>query len=432
MNNMRNIIWFVVVGSFLFLSSCSETNTTAEKSAGDKEIKLWVAPNETQEAFWKIAVERWNNSGKGTRVYVTTIPATGSSEHAILTALVAGNAPDISTNIFSGFAAQLANLGQLEELSAMDGYQELIAARHMSNIMQDWDQGGKTYVLPIYCNPTMVWWRGDILRQLGIEDIPQTFDDVYRLSEKYAASDNKFGMQVLAGKGWADRWFDFISFYYATADGAPYIKDGKAVYDNSAGRSVLTFLDTMFKNGWTSADFDSEEPLVTGAVAGAVRGPWDIAYFKQMYPDTLKKIIIGPMISEKLPADKTFTFADSKGLVLFKNSKVKDEAFAFITWVLSNDELSLLWLEKTGLPPARGDLTENKIFKTFYQANPLAEKYAAYVDVAVPPAFIESTIDAQKAMGVEMIEPVQFGTKDKETALADAIRRTNKLLKLQQ
>jgi multiple sugar transport system substrate-binding protein len=431
MNDIRNIIGSVVAGSFLFLSGCSEPGTSGEPD-GENEIRLWVAPNETQEAFWKIAVERWNNSGKGTHVHFTTIPATGSSEDAILIALVAGNAPDISTNIFSGFAAQLANLGQLEDLSAMDGYQELIAARHMSNIMQNWDQGGKSYVLPIYSNPTMVWWREDILRQLGINNIPQTFDDVYRISELYATSDNKFGMQVLAGKGWADRWFDYISFYYATADGAPYIKDGEAVYSNSAGRSVLTFIETMFRNGWTSTDFDSEEPLVTGAVVGAVRGPWDIAYFKQMYPDTLEKIVIGPMISEKPAADKAFTFADSKGLVLFKNSKVKEEAFAFITWVFSNDELSLLWLQKTGLPPARDDLIENEIFKEFYRANPLAEKYAAYVDVAVPPAFIERTIDVQKVMGNEMIEPVQFGTKDRETALADAIRRTNKLLKLQQ
>jgi multiple sugar transport system substrate-binding protein len=278
----------------------------------------------------------------------------------------------------------------------------------------------------------MVWWREDILRQLGINHIPQTFDDVYRLSELYVTSDNKFGMQVLAGKSWQDRWFDYISFYYATADGAPYIKDGEAVYNNSAGRSVLTFMETMFRNGWTSTDFDSEEPLVSGAVVGAVRGPWDIAYFKQMYPDTLEKIVIGPMISEKLAAEKTFTFADSKGLVLFKSSKVKEEAFAFITWVFSNDELSLLWLQKTGLPPARDDLIENEMFKEFYRTNPLAEKYAAYVDVAVPPAFIERTIDVQKVMGNEMIEPVQFGTKDRETALADAIRRTNKLLKLQQ
>lgn len=413
------------------MSACSDPGTSKEP-AGKKEIRLWVAPNETQEAFWKIAVERWNNSGKGTRVHFTTIPATGSSEAAILIALVAGSAPDISTNIFSGFAAQLANLGQLEDLSAMDGYEELIAARHMSNIMQNWDQGGKKYVLPIYSNPTMVWWRGDILRQLGINDVPQTFADVYHLSEMYATSDNKFGMQVLAGKSWQDRWFDYISFYFATGGGAPYIKDGEAVYNNAAGHSVLTFMETMFRNGWTSTDFDSDEPLVTGAVVGAVRGPWDIAYFRQMYPDTLEKIVIGPMISEKRPADKAFTFADSKGLVLFKSSKVKKEAFAFVTWVFSNDELSLLWLQKTGLPPARDDLTENEIFREFYRTNPLAAKYAAYVDVAVPPAFIEGTIDVQKAMGNEMIEPVQFGTKDRETALADAIRRTNKLLKLRQ
>ncbi len=432
MNILRNIVGPVIAGSFLALSGCSESGTSADRPDSEKEIRLWVAPNETQEAFWKIAVERWNNSGKGTRVHFTTIPATGGSEDAILTALVADNAPDISTNIFSGFAAQLANLGQLQDLSEMDGYEELIAARQMSNIMRNWDQDGKKFVLPIYSNPTMVWWRGDILQQLGIKGIPQTFDDVYRLSEAYATTNNRFGMQVLSGNGWQDRWFDFISFYFATADGAPYIEDGKAVYNNNAGRAVLEFMETMFRNGWALTDYDSDEPLVTGAVVGAVRGPWDIAYFKQMYPDTLKKIVIGPMISEKLPADKTFTFADSKGLVLFKNSKVKEEAFAFVAWVFGDDELSLLWLQKTGLPPARDDLLENEIFKKFYRENPLAEKYAAYVTVAVPPAFIEGTIDVQKTMGNEMIEPIQFGTKDRDAALADAIRRTNKLLKLRQ
>jgi multiple sugar transport system substrate-binding protein len=84
------------------------------------------------------------------------------------------------------------------------------------------------------------------------------------------------------------------------------------------------------------------------------------------------------------------------------------------------------------LPPARGDLTENEIFTKFYQANPMVAEYAAYVDVAVPPAFIEGTIDVQKFMGIEMLEPVQYGTKDPATALADSVRRTNKLLKMLQ
>ena len=422
------IIRRVLVAALLSLTGCADP-----QSSGDRpEIRLWVAPNEVQEAFWKIAVDRWNESGMGLPVSFTTIPATGSSEKAILTALVSGKAPDISTNIFSGFAAQLADLGQLQELSAMEGYEELIAARHMGRIMEDWDQAGRKYVLPVYSNPTLIWWRGDILRDLGIYSIPQTFDDVYALSEKYAARDNKYGMQIIAGNGWADRWFDFISFYYASANGAPYIREVRATYDNPAGHAVLEFMDRMFRNGWTASDFDSDEPLVTGLVAGAVRGPWDIAYFKRMYPEILEKIIIGPMITAQKVEGRPHTFADSKGLVIFRDSKLKKEAFAFISWVFSNDELSLLWLEKTGLPPARGDLADNPVFRDFYRANPMARQYAAYVDVAIPPAFIESTIDVQKTMGIEMIEPVQFGTKDTRTAMADAIRRTDKLLGLLQ
>jgi multiple sugar transport system substrate-binding protein len=429
---MKYIFKALAAGTLVFLCGCSGPDATEGKFAEEKVVRMWVAPNETQEAFWKIAVEKWNNSGLGARVDFTTIPETRSSEDAILTALVAGSAPDISTNIFSGFAAQLANLEQLQDLSVLEGYEELIAARHMGKIMEGWDQGGKSFVFPIYSNPTMVWWREDILRRLGIESIPTSFDDVYRLSEKYAASDGKFGMQVMAGRRWADRWFDYISYYYANADGAPYIKDGKAVYDNPAGLSTLMFFDTMFKNGWTSTDFDGDEPLATGVVAGAVRGPWDIAFFKNMYPGSLENIVIGPMVREQPNGDKVHTFADSKGLVIFEHSKVKAEAFAFISWVFSNDELSLLWLEKTGLPPARGDLTENEIFQTFYRANPMVAEYAAYVDVAVPPAFTEGTIDVQKFMGTEMLEPVQYGTKDPKTALTDSVRRTDKLLKLLQ
>jgi multiple sugar transport system substrate-binding protein len=428
---MKKLLKTFLLSSIVILMACSESSSLAEQSEQkNRTIKLWIAPNENQEAFWKIAVEKWNQSGQGLQVDFTTIPATGTSEKAILTALVADNAPDISTNIFSGFAAQLAELGQLQELSAMTGYQELITSRNMDHIMADWDQGGKKYVFPLYSNPTMIWWRTDILQELGFENVPRTFDDVYLLSKKYAATHNKFGMQVIAGKNWEDRWFDYISYYYASANGEPYVKNGKAVYDNNAGRAVLTFIDKMFRNNWTASDFDSDDPLVTGLVAGAVRGPWDIAYFQKMYPEVLKQITIGPMITNKLSANKTATFADSKGLVIFKSSKLKAAAFAFVTWVFSNDELSLLWLEKTGLPPARGDLMNNKVFRDFYQAHPMAAKYAAYVDVAIPPAFIESTIDVQKTMGNEMIEPVQFGSKDPKTALSDAIMRTNKLLRV--
>jgi hypothetical protein len=41
---------------------------------------------------------------------------------------------------------------------------------------------------------------------------------------------------------------------------------------------------------------------------------------------------------------------------------------------------------------------------------------------------ITQTIDVQKSMGTEMIEPIAFKTKDLDAAIADSVARTNALI----
>lgn len=92
----------VIAGITLFLSGC-EADENNQKS-----IKLWIAPNITQEVYWGEVVKEWNNIPGNRKVEFTTIPAAGSSEEAIMNALASGTEPDISTNIFIGFAKQLS------------------------------------------------------------------------------------------------------------------------------------------------------------------------------------------------------------------------------------------------------------------------------------------------------------------------------------
>jgi multiple sugar transport system substrate-binding protein len=80
------------------------------------------------------------------------------------------------------------------------------------------------------------------------------------------------------------------------------------------------------------------------------------------------------------------------------------------------------------MPPARGDLMTNPIFKGLYRDNPLIARYAAYVDVGVPTAPIEETIDVNKIMSVHMVEAVHFGSASVRQAAEDATRRTNRML----
>lgn len=416
-----------VAASAALLAGCSPRS--AERRTD--RIRLWVAPNEAEEGFWKIAVARWNALGRGLPVEFTTIPTAGSSEDTVLSSLVAGTEPDLCTNIFSGFAVQLAALGQVEDLAVMPGYAELVARRHMAEIVPGWTQDGRVCALPIYSSPTLLWWRADLLEANGLSAPPRTYDQVYGFCERYGRARSRYGMQVIAGRDWRDRWFDFISYYYAVSGGRPYLEGARALYGNAAGLEAATFMDRMFRRGWTALDFDAEEPLVSGLAAGAVRGPWDVERFARIYPETLERIAVGPMIARDPAPGPTATFSDAKGVVIFKSSKVARQAFEFLAWVLGEEDLNLLWLRRTGLSPARSDLLENPRFAGHYRSSPIARAYAEHVASARPPALSEHTIDIQKIMSSKLVEPLMTGQLPPAEALADAVARTDRMLAVQ-
>lgn len=429
MIDRRHLLRAGAAGMATLLAGCAGQ----ARERRDDVIRLWIAPNAAEESFWKIAVARWNVLGRGLPVTFTTIPTAGNSEDTVLSALVAGTEPDLSTNIFSGFAVQLATLGQVEDLAAMPGYAELVARRDMAAIMTGWTQGGRVAAMPIYSSPTLLWWRADLLEANGLSAPPTTYDQVYAFADRYGAARgaSRYAMQVVAGRGWQDRWFDFIPFYYAASGGQPYLDGNRALYANAPGVEVATFMNRMFRERWTALDFDAEEPLVTGLAAGAVRGPWDVERFANIYPDTLERIVVGPMLTRERRDGQAWTFSDSKGIVIFRNSRVKRQAFDFLAWVLGDDAMNLLWLRQTGLSPARADLLDNPRFAAYYRTSVIGRAYADHVAVARPPALSEYTIDVQKIMSAQLVEPLMNGQRAPEAALAAAAAQTDRMLAAQ-
>ncbi|MBM7558245.1 ABC transporter substrate-binding protein [Marinitoga litoralis] len=394
-------------------------------------LVFWTAPNPNQEAFWKKLVAEYEKQNPDIDIEWTTIPAAGSSEEAILSAIASGRTPDICTNIFSGFAAQLIELDQLVELNKLPGFNDLISVRKMENIIKGWEFMGKSYVLPIYSNPILMWWRKDILKEYGWEKPPRTYSEIYKLSKQFVVPKEKYTMRVVAGRNWWDRWFDYITYYYAASEGKPYIdlKKYKAVYNNDAGIKVAKFFETMFKNGWTAVDLGNA-PLYNGVILASLKGPWEIPYAENQFPEVLKNIeITPPVVPDDYPEkNPIYTFADTKGLVIFKSSKHQKEAWDFVKWVFSNPEYDRLWLEMTKMPPARGDLLENKLFTEFFNNNPLAAEYAKYVAYAVPPALISKTVEVQDEMTYSLIEPLMYGKSDAESAIKESIKKINRII----
>ncbi|WP_330986141.1 MULTISPECIES: ABC transporter substrate-binding protein [Enterobacterales] len=418
--------WMAVSLISIALMGCGP-DENKEQAHSQATLKMWVAPNENEEAWWTKIVKEWNQDPAHMPVEFTPIPAASSSEEAIMNALASGTEPDMSSNIFIGFASQLTEQKQIEDLTPMPGFADLIARRKMEELIPAWQINGQQSVLPVYVNPIVWWWRGDLLKQYGFDHVPRTYDDLYRLAALRKADNNGYVMQLTAGKNWWERWFDLIPLFYAQSQGKSYITDNKATLATDAGQKVLAFMGNVFHQGWSSYDFTSaDDPLASGQVLASARGPWDIARYRKQYPEVLKSIEIGPMLTEQGTAHP-YTFGDSKGMVIFSTSKHKAEAWAFMQWVFSRAENDRLWLETTGMPPARSDLLTNPLFVDYFNEHPIEREIASYVDVALPPVATTKTTEIQRSM-TQMLEEVIFNDKSPADALEQSGKEINQSL----
>jgi len=399
------------------------------------ELNFWTAPNPQQEAYWKGVVDEWNASHPNIQVNWHVIPAGASSEEVLLTSIATGTAPDISTNIFSGFAAQLVSSGALVALDQeYPDFWDVVEARKMRSILEKgWAYQGHHYVMPLYNNPMRYWWGQAALKEVGMDKAPRTYGDVFALCEAYAKPGERYGIQYPGYQHWWDRWFGYLTLYYAASGGAPYldVENNKALFNNDTGLAVLKFMDKTFRSGCAPTESLSD-PLQTGIVAGRVMGPWSIASTTKKYPD-FKYVVAPPPVPDGYPADKpVYTFADTKGMVIFSQSKNKKAAWEFVKWYFSDIKHDVGWLQVTNMPPVREDLVTNPAFKSYWADHPVVKEYAEGVPYSVPPALTSKTIEVQRIMGREMIEPIWFGTKSPEQAIADAAKAVEDYLALGQ
>lgn len=393
-------------------------------------IEFWTAPNPFQEAFWSEVVKEWNSTHPDQQIKWQVIPAGHSSEEVILTALATGTGPDLSTNIFTGFAAQLIENDYLVPFNQFDGFEELLKARAMENIVKKgWGHHGNYYVLPLYTNPMAYWWNKDILDELGV-DVPRTYGDVLKLGAQYNdPSKNKYTLLVRYEPAWWDRWFDFCLSYLANSGGKPYWDEEKVLFNDEHGLKYMEFIDQLFRKQYAPIE-NFQDPLQKGIVLGSIEGPWNINYTKEAYPE-FNFVIAPPLVPDDYPADQPIhSFADTKGMVMLTKDKRKQAvAWNFIKWFFSDIRHDVKWLEMTNMLPSREDVLERKEFAEYLSGNPELAEYAKLLPYAVPPALNSKTIELQTKLNEVLWEPVIYGKKTPAKALSDAEKELNKIIK---
>jgi multiple sugar transport system substrate-binding protein len=396
---------------------------------------FWTAPNPSQEVFWHLMAEQFMIDNPGYNIKVMPMAEAPSSEATILTAIAGSTAPAASENIFIGFGAELVASQALVPLDTLDGWQELLASRNMEEAILSWAfPDGHYYILPIYSNPILYGWRTDILQDLGVDEIPRTYEEIIKVGN--IAKDKGLFLMVrpaLVKPNWWERWFDFFTLYNAINGDQPFIVGSEVVADDAAVLEVFHFYDQLAKQGLILTQ-DIPDAFPVGDSIWTELGPWTFPGWKEQYPEMVYgetfELTMPPVPEKFLEQATNKTFGDAKGLVLYAQSSQEelDAVWDFIRWVYSKPENDLVWFERTSLPPVRDDLASNTIFSGYLSNSPALVPYAEHMPLAIPPFTNGEFADIQTALGEEGLIPVVRGQKTPVQAWEDAKAAIEKIL----
>ncbi|MCH8069537.1 MAG: extracellular solute-binding protein [Candidatus Marinimicrobia bacterium] len=394
-----------------------------------KDVSYWTAPSVELSRFESKMVEEWNSSHPDSPIDWKTIPAGTTSEEVLLTAIATRTGPDICSNIFGGFAAQLADAQVLVALDTLPGFWDVMEKRKMTNIIRNnWFYKGHVYVIPVYVNPEMMWYNKKMLDKLGITKLPRTYSEFFTLLEKVCIPQEVYGLTVDVSSKWYRRWFDYLTLYAAASGGEPYInvKEKEALLDNQAGIAVTQFFYQIFEKGYAPR-FEIQDGFQKELFFASIKGAGEIVRTKRMYPD-LEYVITPLLVPDYYPINEpVYTLAESKGMVLFNTSRKKGEAWDFMKWYFSGEH-DPLWLELTNFLPAREDLIGNPIFIEYFNNNPDIKLYAETLDFSVPLVLTPQTVEIQTILNRELWQPIIFGLKSPAIASRDANQTIQRIL----
>lgn len=406
-----------VVLAMVVVTTASAVVGCGSKGGGESPeeivVDFWSSPQQVQYDFWESKAEAFNATkteidGKVVRVEVQQMPESPSSEAGIQNAIATETAPAVSENINRGFAATLAASDVVYDLSEEDWLQDVIEARKMEDIVDNWAINGKQYVLPLYVNP-MVWqWNMKGLKVLGYDKAPETVEEFTDVMKAFDANKDAlaevgvthsfYRPSLTRPDQYWDRWFDFMMIYNGVSGGKSIVEGDKLTMNKDAAAEALEILGT-FGNSIQQGELSSIWVEQNPSVLVSINAPWEISLYRENNIVYGENYVYGPALI-KTVGDNPYNFGDSKGLTFYKAENISEEEHAgaveFVKWVYNKEnsvQTDLDWLNATTMLPVRGDLIENEAFVSVMEEYPELSVLAQWVPYAMPGLATEKDAD---------------------------------------
>jgi len=293
------------------------------------ELTVWAMGNEGTKL--STLADAFTKANPGVKVSVTPVDW-GQAVAKLQTAIAGNTTPDVS-QMGTDMMGQFGATGAFEPVPS-----DIASSTYFESAWNTNDVAGVVSGVPWYVETRLLYYRKDIAEKAGIMSPPATWDDVAAMAKAMKEKGgSKFGIS-LGTKNWQE-YFPFLwqnGGDVVDASGNPALNSPQAV-------EALTFYDSFFKAGLTPKSvpegFDITPAFVKGDNPMFFSGPWHLGLIDTAGGADFKtKWAIAPM-----PKKVTGTsFLGGSNVVVFKNSKNKDAAWAFVKF-LSDPKTQALW-----------------------------------------------------------------------------------------
>lgn len=377
------------------LSGCAVSNTgnkgnakeTGNEQASEQQeqvenIKYWVWLDNPNDPTFQNMIDEFNETHPSINVDLEVV-AWNDYRTKLLTAVTGGGAPDAASFKLTWIPEFVGN----DALEPLDSY---ISDWAPKGDVEDslWDvmkvtNDGNTYAMPWIVQALYMYYRPSLFEEAGVE-IPKTWDEFLEVAKKLTVDkDNdgridQYGFGMRGARYGHEPWGSFV---FANVDGNKIMKKDKVVFNTPEAREANEFfLDLSRKHKVVppTAPTDGFQEIIANFKSGKTAMVVHHIRSSQDMIDTFGDDVSAFAVPEGKFGRWT-SLGDTENVV-FKDSKHKEAAFTFVSWLAEKEQINK-WCRASGNVPISKSVQEldyyqeNRFMKASFDSLPFAKVY---------------------------------------------------------
>ncbi|MCM3054221.1 sugar ABC transporter substrate-binding protein [Caldifermentibacillus hisashii] len=356
-----SVLLGMLLSSFV-LAGCGNGNNAKDGKNGKTTITVW-GMGEEAKSLPEIA-KKFEEQNPNIKVNIQAIPW-DQAHDKLLTAVASKIGPDV-IQMGTTWIPEFAAAGALMDLSSSyEDYPALDPSNFSEGSIETTQYDGKTVAVPWYIDTRVLYYRTDLLAEVGYNEAPKTWEELSDAAQKLALrGDGKYGISI-------DTKEQSLAFMFARQNGSKLLdENGNPLFDQPEFVEAVKYLNSFFENGSAPIDLGLDITQTFGGdgiIPMFISGPWMVKLISEQAPD-----IEGKWATAVLPSGKenNTSILGGSNLSVFEYSKNKKAALKFVSF-MSEPETQIEWMNLTNSLPAADDawnneeLANNKLYKTF-------------------------------------------------------------------